>query len=128
MRTISSREGIIPLLVERDQAEAVAERIGEHRQLAIRSLAGLAFLHGPGGDGALDRRLDVLDREVGMDRAPMAAVAPGVAAGRADRCPGFFPEQVDRRVGAEQLDEIRIEAPADLEPERFGVESYARLD
>src|SRR5687768_633293 len=56
----SSDEGIIALGVELDQAEAMAERVGEHGELAVRRVAGLAFLDRAGPDGARDRGLHVL--------------------------------------------------------------------
>ena len=68
MRTISSDDGIITLRVELDETEAVAERVGEHGEPAIGRVAGLAFLHRPGGDDSLYRRVHVLDNEIGMDR------------------------------------------------------------
>ncbi len=59
----------------------MAERVGEHGQLSISRIAGLAFLDRAGGDGARDRGLHVLDDEVGMDRRPVPFVAADVAPG-----------------------------------------------
>ena len=84
--TISSGDDIVPLLVELDQAEAVAERIREHRLAAVGQLEGVAFPHRTGRDGLGGRRIQVVDGEIGMDRAPMPRLIADAAAGGADRC------------------------------------------
>ena len=47
-RSASGCDRVISALVERDQAETVAERIGEHRLSAIRHVQCLTFLHRSG--------------------------------------------------------------------------------
>src|SRR5688500_1644649 len=123
----SGGDGVIAGLVELDQAEAVAERVREHRQPAVGRVAGLAFLDGAGGGGSGDRRVHVDDDEVGMDGAPVPLVAPDVAAGGTDRRAGILAEEVDGHLAADQLDEAPIEAPPDLEPESGGLEGDSLL-
>src|SRR3546814_13111063 len=62
------------LLVELDQAESVAERIGEHRLSAIGPVQCLALLHRAGGTGARDRIAQVGDGKIGMHRGPVPVV------------------------------------------------------
>src|SRR3546814_20437735 len=73
--------------VELDQAESVAERIGEHRLSAIGQVQCLALLHRAGGTGARDRIAQVGDGKIGMHRGPVPVVMAKVAAAGTGRRP-----------------------------------------
>src|SRR3546814_6357338 len=81
-----------------------------------------ALLAGTGGDRALHGGIKVFDRQVAVQWRPVAGVAAlRLAGGGAAR---RFVQQVDRDVGAEQLDRIAAEAARWTQCECGGVESF----
>src|SRR3546814_4967078 len=99
------------LLVELDQAESVAERIGEHRLSAIGQVQCLALLHRAGGTGARDRIAQVGDGKIGMHRGPVPVVMAKVAAAGTGRRPRGLEDQIDGHLAPGQLDDVVVEPP-----------------
>src|SRR5277367_4415752 len=58
---------------ELDQAEAVAERVGQYGDLAPGVYAGFGLELRAGGDGANERGFELVDDDVNMHGGPMAS-------------------------------------------------------
>ena len=99
----------------------MTEWIRQVRDAAPRVLLDIALERRAGSDRAIARRLEILDREVEVDRRPVARV---VAAARAceRRRARRLREQVDRRCVADELERGVAEPASDAEVERRRVE------
>src|SRR5262245_8890333 len=102
---------VVSLPLELQETEAVAERIGHPGQKAPGPFLDVPLETRAGRPGAGDRRLDVFDGQVEMDRCPVSTVVPRWHRPHEGRSPRPIRQKEDRRRGAEQLDGALTEAP-----------------
>ena len=76
----------------------------------------------PAASARCERRLEIVDHQVEMDRGPVPVVAAKVIAG-ADRTGGFL-QQIDRHRPAAELGRFRAEPPGHGQAEGGGVERH----
>ncbi|KAG1312491.1 hypothetical protein G6F62_014253 [Rhizopus arrhizus] len=104
---------------ELDQAEAVAERIGQYRDVAPVTLAHRLLQRCSSSNRTRQRGRDVIHHPVQMQRRPMALVVAHVAVlGGGAAC--LVVQQVQRGRPAEQFHGARAEAAGDAQAEGFG--------
>src|SRR5262245_29039516 len=128
----SWRSAVCDLVVaaagELQKAKSVAERIREIRDVSPSVRFGGAFAASAGGDGPAIGRLEIGDDEVEMNRGPVTAViARHFRAGKRRRA-GRLDEQIDRRLGAEELHAMRAEASPHTELESGCVKGDRRIE
>src|SRR6266545_2402786 len=102
---------IVPFPLELKETEAVAERVGHPGQEPPGPFFDAALEPGACRPGAGDRRLDVPDGQVEMDRRPMAAIVPSRLRPLEGLRAGLIHQQEDRRRGAEQFNGALTEPP-----------------
>ena len=73
-------ERVVALFAELQQAEAVAERIGQHGNPYVGRVLGRSLELCASADSALDGCVHIVHDDVGMNRRPVPAIAPQIAA------------------------------------------------
>src|SRR5262245_6344023 len=112
---------------ELEQAEAVAERVGEQREAPVCMVLRHLLDGGAGGDGSFGGGFDVVDDEIEVHRGPVAVVVTlPVRRWRGARA-GRFGQEVDRRGAADEL-RPSVETPAELQAQAVAVEARGALE